>query len=99
MWWWSAARQRGSIHERAPVIFAGRVAIVTGGTRGIGAAITRRLVEQGAHVTAVYNGNHDAASAVVASLAHAPGSVAVHCADIASAAACDAVVSGTLAAH
>ena len=34
--------------------FAGRVSIVTGGTRGIGAAITTRLVREGAHVAAVY---------------------------------------------
>lgn len=31
-----------------------RIAIVTGGTRGLGAAITHRLVEEGCHVAAVY---------------------------------------------
>ena len=42
----------------------GRVAIVTGGTRGIGAAITEVLSEDGVHVAAVYAGNHDAAHAL-----------------------------------
>lgn len=39
------------------------VAIVTGGTRGIGAAISRRLQEAGFHVAAVYGGNDEAAAA------------------------------------
>ncbi len=39
----------------------GRVAFVTGGTRGIGAAICRSLASQGAAVAAGYSGNDDAA--------------------------------------
>jgi NAD(P)-dependent dehydrogenase (short-subunit alcohol dehydrogenase family) len=39
----------------------GRVAFVTGGTRGIGAAIGRSLAAQGADVAAGYSGNHEAA--------------------------------------
>ena len=41
----------------------GRVAIVTGGTRGIGAAICNRLKRQGHTVIANYGGNDDAAHA------------------------------------
>ena len=41
----------------------GRVAIVTGGTRGIGAAICNRLKRQGHTVIANYGGNDDAAKA------------------------------------
>jgi acetoacetyl-CoA reductase len=41
----------------------GRVAIVTGGTRGIGAAICKALRDQGATVIANYAGNEDRARA------------------------------------
>ncbi len=40
-----------------------RTAIVTGGTRGIGAAIAKALKEQGHQVAASYAGNDDAANA------------------------------------
>ena len=39
-----------------------RVAIVTGGTRGIGAVISELLAADGTHVAAVYAGRHDAAA-------------------------------------
>ena len=38
-----------------------KVAIVTGGTRGIGWAITQSLAVQGVHVAAGYSSNHEAA--------------------------------------
>ena len=43
--------------------FNGQTAIVTGGTRGIGAAITRALLQRGATVTATYRSNDEAAQA------------------------------------
>ncbi len=40
-----------------------RVAVVTGGTRGIGAAISKQLKAKGAKVAAIYAGNDEAAKA------------------------------------
>ena len=40
---------------------AGRVALVTGGTRGIGKAISEALKAAGYHVVANYGGNDEAA--------------------------------------
>lgn len=41
--------------------FAGRQAIVTGGTRGIGRGVTEALLAKGAKVVAIYAGNDEAA--------------------------------------
>jgi 3-oxoacyl-[acyl-carrier protein] reductase len=49
--------------EFASGAFAGQTAVVTGGTRGIGAAITRAFLAGGARVHAVYAANESAARA------------------------------------
>lgn len=73
----------------------GRVAIVTGGTRGIGAAITRRLAAQGVHVVAVYRGDTTAAAALAAEL----DGVTVEQVDVADAGACADLVRRVLDEH
>jgi 3-oxoacyl-[acyl-carrier protein] reductase len=44
--------------------FAGQLAVVTGGTRGIGAAISQGLLVAGAHVAAIYEKNEESATAL-----------------------------------
>lgn len=46
----------------------GKTAIVTGGSRGIGEAIVRRLAAEGANVVFTYNSSADAANAIVSEL-------------------------------
>jgi len=54
--------QQDSTGARVGDKLKGRVAFVTGGTRGIGAAICRSLASQGATLAAGYAGNDEAAS-------------------------------------
>lgn len=55
--------------------FQGKVALVTGGTRGIGAAIVRRLAQRGADVAFTYARSEQAARDLVEELGGAGGRV------------------------
>ena len=59
-------------------MFDGQVALVTGGTRGIGAAITGMLAKSGVRVAAGYSRGREAAEALRARLEAEGGSVSVH---------------------
>lgn len=60
----------------------GKNALVTGGARGIGAAIVRRLATEGAHVAFSYRDNTAAAEALVAEIEAAGGKVFAVQADV-----------------
>lgn len=59
-------------------MFTGRVAIVTGGTRGIGAAITQSLASNGAHVAAGYSKGKESAEICAEKVRAGGGSVSTH---------------------
>jgi 3-oxoacyl-[acyl-carrier protein] reductase len=80
----------------------GKAALVTGGSRGIGAAIVARLGAAGAHVAINYAGSNDAAEALAAKIVADGGKAFAVQADVASLdgintmfAACDANFGGT----
>jgi 3-oxoacyl-[acyl-carrier protein] reductase len=74
----------------------GRVAIVTGASRGIGRAIARELARHGAAVVVNYRVREDAADATVAAIVEAGGRAVACCADVSSAAAIQTLVHRTL---
>jgi len=77
---------------------AKKVALVTGGSRGIGAAIAKRLAADGASVAITYAKGADAAASVVKEIERAGGkAIAIH-ADATDAKAVTASVDKTVAA-
>jgi 3-oxoacyl-[acyl-carrier protein] reductase len=76
------------IHQEAGSELTGRVALVTGGTRGIGAAISRHLANHGATVAAGYGHNHDRAEQFQSELARFGSPISIHRGDVGSAADC-----------
>jgi 3-oxoacyl-[acyl-carrier protein] reductase len=75
-----------------------KVALVTGGSRGIGAAIAKRLAADGATVAITYSKGADAAASVVKSIESAGGKALAIQANAVDAAAVKAAVDKTVAA-
>src|ERR1700719_2992019 len=74
-----------------------KVALVTGGSRGIGAAIAKRLAADGANVAITYTKGGDAAASVVKEIERAGGKAIAIQADAADADASKAAVEKTVA--
>lgn len=87
-----------STHETTPKPLSGKTALVTGGSRSIGAAVARRLAADGAAVAITYSASPDKARQVVADIEGAGGRAIAIEADAGSPDAVRAAVSQALAA-
>jgi 3-oxoacyl-[acyl-carrier protein] reductase len=76
----------------------GKIALITGGSRGIGAAIAKRLAADGANVAITYTNGADAAAAVVKEIERAGRKAIAIKADATDAGAVEAAVEKTVAA-
>ena len=87
------------VRAAAPKIFAGRVALVTGGARGIGWAITQSLAAAGAHVAAGYHHDRQAAERLRKEVLDGGGSMSIHEGNVGDPADCQRFVDDVLAAQ
>jgi 3-oxoacyl-[acyl-carrier protein] reductase len=77
----------------------GKIALITGGSRGIGAAIAKRLAADGANVAITYTKGTDAAASVVQEIERAGGKAMAIQADATDANAVKAAVEETVATY
>jgi NAD(P)-dependent dehydrogenase (short-subunit alcohol dehydrogenase family) len=79
--------------------FTGRVVVVTGGTRGIGAAISRCLAAGGASVAAAYGVNRVRAEQFQSELTRGGKPVSIHRGDVGSADDCQRIIDEVIDHH
>jgi acetoacetyl-CoA reductase/3-oxoacyl-[acyl-carrier protein] reductase len=93
--------EHDQVPQSRPGQVQGRVALVTGGTRGIGAATCRELADQGAHIAAGYwDGDEDVEKFAAGLTADVPGRrITVHNGNIARADDCRRVLAEVIDQH
>lgn len=77
----------------------GKVAVVTGASRGIGRAIAEELARRGARVVVNYNRNEEAAAGVVASIRAEGGEAIAVQADVSDSTQAQALIQATLESY
>jgi NAD(P)-dependent dehydrogenase (short-subunit alcohol dehydrogenase family) len=77
----------------------GRVALVTGGTRGIGRAVTERLARSGVAVAAAFTRDDAAANAFRGEMVTCGATVTLHRADVGDPVACRTLIGEVLERH
>src|ERR1051326_1274273 len=81
--------QRGQTGQTPPTTLAGKTALITGGSRGIGRATALELARLGANVVVNYRGNAEAASEVQALIEGQGGKAIAIAADVGQSAEID----------
>jgi len=95
----SATEQAPQAAGTGPRKLEGRVALVTGGTRGIGAAISRALVAEGAVVAVGYSSNEEKAKAFCAEFKDTEATLSLHQGNIGNPEHCERTIQEVLDQH
>jgi 3-oxoacyl-[acyl-carrier protein] reductase len=92
------SRNHAPMNATSPLPLAGKAALVTGGSRGIGAGIVRELAAQGARVAFTYQASADRAEALIDDVRAAGGTALAIVADNSSPASAQSTVREAAAA-